>query len=370
MPEQGLAAPSGRAESGPTGRSDDLQVLIVDDSQVVRRLLSRVIEAAPGLAVAGQADDGRRGLELVRSIRPDVVVLDLEMPGMDGFQFLQAVADEHLAADVIVFANVEPVDRPRIGAKVRAAGAELIIKPTGVSDASEALARIEACLLGPLRQRHRRRARPANPLPGVRRVVNAIVIASSTGGPNALEVVLGNITKPRVPIFIVQHIADGFSGRLADRLDSVASFPVHEVSDGQRPEPGHAYVGPGGIHLTVERDEGGLVMRLRDLAPVNSCRPSADVLFQSSAEIYGGNQVGLVLTGIGRDGLDGCRVLAAKGAPIVVQDEATSVVWGMPGVVATDGLADEILPLDAIGPRLQHLAQAGAPNPRPRTAKP
>lgn len=356
MPDSGLAPATGRAVDRRGGRADEVGVLIVDDSQVVRRLVGRVIESAAGLRVVGEADSGQRGLALVRALQPDVIVLDLEMPGMDGFQFLQALAAERVATKVIVFANVEPGDRVRIDAKVQAAGAELVAKPTGVADASEALAKIEDCLLEPLR-RQRPRARADKP--AARRVINAIVIASSTGGPHALEVVLGSMSNLRVPIFIVQHIADGFSGRLADRLDSTASFPVHEVVDGQHPEPGHAYVGPGGIHLALERGDDGLAMRLRDLPPVNSCRPSADVLFQSSAEVYGGNQLGLVLTGIGRDGFDGCRELASRGAPIVVQDEETSVVWGMPGAVATGGLADEILPLEAIGPRVQHLTQVG-----------
>lgn len=363
MTVRGLAEPTGGPARNRAGSGSPFAVLIVDDSLVVRRLVGRVIETDPDLELVGEASEGRTGLNLARSLQPDVLVIDLEMPGMDGYELLRAVKDEKLGCQVVVFANVEPDDRAVIEATVRASGAELVVKPTGVADAEQALSRIRASLLEPLRRRARQ-AKPQTRRAGLRRVVNALVIASSTGGPHALEVVLGNITDLRVPVFIVQHIAGGFSGRLADRLDTICRFPVDEAVDGQRPEPGHAYVGPGGIHLCVERDDEGPLLRLRDLPPVNSCRPSADVLFQSSAEVYGGNQLGVVLTGIGRDGFDGCRELASRGAPILVQDEETSVVWGMPGAVATGGLADEVLPIEDIGGRIQHLITAGTQSPR------
>jgi len=359
MTARGLAEPTGGPVRKRSASNSSFGVLIVDDSLVVRRLVGRVIEIEPDLELVGEASEGRTGLGLARSLQPDVVVIDLEMPGMDGYEMLRVVEAEKLDCRLIVFANVEPENRAAVEATVRASGAELVVKPTGVADAEQALARIRQCLLEPLR----RLASRATPKPATlapRGVVNALVIASSTGGPNALEAVLGSITDLRVPVFTVQHIADGFSGRLADRLDTICRFPVSEAVDGQRPEPGQAYVGPGGIHLCVERDDDGAVLRLRDLPPVNSCRPSADVLFQSSADVYGGNQLGVVLTGIGRDGLEGCRELASRGASILVQDEATSVVWGMPGVVATAGLADEILPIEAIAGRIQHLISAVA----------
>lgn len=366
MTARGLAEPAGGPARNRSVVTSSVGVLLVDDSLVVRRLVGRVIETEPDLELVGEATEGRTGLHLTRSLQPDVVVLDLEMPGMNGYDMLRAIEAENLGSQLIVFANVEPEDRAAVEAKVRASGAELVAKPTGVADAEQAVARIRACLLEPLRRQAGQAGHgtPAPVTPGARRITDAVVIASSTGGPNALEVVLGGVSDLRVPVFIVQHIAGGFSGRLADRLDSICRFPVHEVVDGQRPEPGHAYVGPGGIHLCVERDDGGAVLRLRDLPPVNSCRPSADVLFRSSAEVYGGNQVGLVLTGIGRDGFDGCAELAARGASILVQDEETSVVWGMPGTVATAGLADEILPLEAIAGRLQHLINAGTATQR------
>lgn len=342
-------------------------VLIVDDSVVVRRLVQRVVDDAEGLRSVGEASDGQRALALARSLRPDVMVLDLHMPGMDGFEVLGALRASPRGPRVIVFANVEPEDFAELDRQVHSAGAELVAKPTGVSDAAQAIQKIRECLLGPLR-RGSRRHRP--PTAGLHRVINAVVLASSTGGPHALEAVLGNMTDVPVPIFIVQHIADGFSGRLAARLDTITPLVVHETFDGQRPEPGHVYLGPGGLHFLVDRQGDGPVIRLRDLPPVNSCRPSADLLFESSAKVYGGDQLGLVLTGIGRDGFDGCRALSALGAPILVQDEETSVVWGMPGVVAKADLADEVLPIDAIAGRVQQLVLAGLRPSRPGRREP
>lgn len=355
--------------------SQTVDVLVVDDSVVVRHLVTRVIDAEPGFRVVGEAAEGARAITLARALRPDVMVLDLAMPGMDGFETLDTLRRDDLGLRIVVFANVETDERARIESLVSEAGAELVIKPTGVADAGQAMVAIRRQLLEVL-------GRPSpdpDPLPAPppsrtpapapararaggaassqtdRPAVKAVVVAASTGGPNALELTLGAITDLTVPIFVVQHISGAFSGRLAARLDGVCRFPVTEAVDGQQPEPGHAYVSPGGIHLMLERERGAVVMRLRDRPPVNSCRPSADVLFASSAEVYGADQLGVVLTGIGQDGLDGCRALADRGAAILVQDEASSVVWGMPGVVAQAGLADEILPLESIGPWVERL---------------
>ncbi|MEM9563699.1 MAG: chemotaxis-specific protein-glutamate methyltransferase CheB [Actinomycetota bacterium] len=403
------------AATSPKVAGATRKILIVDDSPVVRRLIEHALTGVPGYRIVGQATNGEEALSRVRTLRPDAMVLDLEMPDMDGYQTLRALRRLDVDLDVVVFANVEPSELDRTAARVRAAGAQLVVKPIGVVDAEEAIEQIRQRLTAVLDADDRngtasrdggRTASVPQPSPAgssgsarypavapaatasersdrsasddagqppsrhakVPRVVNALVIASSTGGPNALEAVLGRLRPPRVPIFIVQHIADGFSARLAERLDHVCSFPVSEAVDGLHPEPGSAYISPGGVHLTVERNEEGrgTIMRLRDYPPVNSCRPSADVLFQSAAQIYGAHQLGVVLTGIGQDGLDGCRELDRLGAPVLVQDEETSVVWGMPGAVAQAGLADEILPLDDIAARIERLSSLGAPSGRRR----
>lgn len=337
------------------GTGPETTVLVVDDSSVVRQLVTRVIAAEPGFRVVGEAADGRRAVQMARTLRPDVMILDLAMPVLDGYQTIEALREAHLAIDVVVFANVEPERYEQISGFVRAAGAELVVKPTGVADVTQALAKVRDQLIRPLHHVSAEKRRVRRSDPAKRPVANAVVVASSTGGPNALEVMFSAIGELRVPVFVVQHISGNFSGRLADRLNQVCRFPVTEAVDGEHPEPGHVYISPGGIHLTVERKDRATALRLRDLPPVNSCRPSADVLFRSSAEVYGANQVAVVLTGIGQDGLEGCRELSRLGAPVVVQDEATSVVWGMPGAVATAGLADEVLPLSAMGHRVERL---------------
>lgn len=348
------ATDEARPAPSPPSRTETT-VLVVDDSPVVRQLVSKVISDEPGMRVVGEATDGRQAVTLARTLRPDVMILDLVMPGMDGFETLQALRSQNLSTRVVIFANVTTAQRDRVGRKVRTAGAELVIKPTGVSGTEEALLLIRDRLVGTLRQisaamKTSPPRRASGPI-----VLNAVVLASSTGGPNALEKVFSGVGELRVPVFVVQHIPDGFSSRLAGRLNTICPMPVTEAVDGQRPEPGHVYLSPGGIHLTVEREGRVTVMRLRDLPPVNSCRPSADVLFRSSAEIYGANQLAVVLTGIGQDGLDGCRELSRLGAPVIVQDEETSVVWGMPGAVATAGIAEEVLPIETVGPRIERL---------------
>ncbi len=356
-----MAAPGPATRAGPPPASASgrpTTVLVVDDSPIVRRLVTLALDGHGGHQVVGEAPDGRSGLAQVAAIRPDVLILDLEMPVLDGQRMLEELQTRGLAIRVVVFANVEPADRARVAAQVEAAGATLVVKPVGVADVDQAVLEVRRALLGALAglDRAAAAAPAARPPTKAPRVVNAVVIAASTGGPHALETVLGSLCPLRVPIFIVQHISGDFSGRLAEQLDHACPFPVMEAEDGQHPEPGSAYLSPGGIHLTVERGDRGTVMRLRDLPPVNSCRPSADVLFLSSADIYGPNQLAVVLTGIGQDGLEGTRHLGGLGAPVLVQDEASSVVWGMPGSVAGAGLADEILPLGDVAGRIERLA--------------
>lgn len=181
----------------------------------------------------------------------------------------------------------------------------------------------------------------------------AVVIGSSTGGPAALEKVFGGIREPlNVPIYIVQHIPAEFSKMLASRLDAASGMRVVEAKDGDIAEPGTAYLAPGGKHMILRKEKPHVYIKLTKTEPVNSCRPAVDVLFNSAAEIYSGNQLAVILTGMGQDGLEGCRTLAPLGVPILAQDEETCVVWGMPRFVTEQGLADEVLPLDDVSGRI------------------
>ncbi len=181
----------------------------------------------------------------------------------------------------------------------------------------------------------------------------AVVIGSSTGGPAALETVFSSIRSPlNVPMFIVQHIPAEFSAMLAKRLDSASAMTVVEASSGQVPEPGTVYLAPGGRHMVLTKNKRRVMIELTDTPPVNSCRPAVDVLFESSADVYGPNQLAVILTGMGHDGLDGCKKLFPLGVPILAQDEETCVVWGMPRFVTEQGLTDEVLPLGEIAGRI------------------
>jgi two-component system chemotaxis response regulator CheB len=180
-----------------------------------------------------------------------------------------------------------------------------------------------------------------------------LLIGCSTGGPDALARVLEELpASVSVPVLVVQHMPPLFTAMFAERLDRVAALPVHEAADGDAVGPGGVLVAPGGRHLTVRRSAGAVRVVLDDGPPENFCRPAVDTLFRSAVQVYGGRAVAVVLTGMGQDGLAGCRLLADAGARIVVQDEASSVVWGMPGAVAGAGLAHEVLPLDAIAGKL------------------
>jgi two-component system chemotaxis response regulator CheB len=179
--------------------------------------------------------------------------------------------------------------------------------------------------------------------------VEALVIGTSTGGPNALTQVIPLLPADlAIPVFIVQHMPPVFTARLAERLDQQSAIRVVEAVDGMRVEPGTAYLAPGDFHMKVHRRGTEVLVQLTQEAPECSCRPAVDVLFRSAADLYGGNLLALVLTGMGQDGMRGCELVRARDGHIIVQDEATSVVWGMPGAVSRAGLANEILPLEAI----------------------
>jgi two-component system chemotaxis response regulator CheB len=208
-------------------------------------------------------------------------------------------------------------------------------------------------------------ARPAPPrLPPSR--IELVAIGASTGGPNALAAVLPALPADfPVPIVIVQHMPPVFTRSMADRLNAQAAIGVSEATAGESLQAGHAYVAPGDFHMTLGRDAVGAKLRLHQGPPENSCRPAVDVLFRSVAESFGGRVLAVILTGMGKDGLNGCQNLRDAGAQILAQDEATSVVWGMPGFVARSGLADQVLPLDRMASEITRRARLGRSLPLP-----
>jgi two-component system chemotaxis response regulator CheB len=342
------------------------RALVVDDSVVVRRLVSKALEAEGSVEVAGVAADGRIALASVERLQPDAVILDLQMPVMDGLTALDAIRDRWPALPVIIF-STQTAQGAEITLDALARGAnDYVLKPSEVLGPTEAMARIaEALVPRILAFCSARTQKPMVPPPAGRQRtspgrIDAVAIAISTGGPTALARVLPELpaTLP-VPILVVQHMPPMFTRILAERLDRACDLRVVEAADGQAVQPGGVWIAPGDHHMTVERT-GAAVRIHTDTGPrENSCRPSADPMFRSVAAAYGPNALGVVMTGMGSDGLRGAEELVAAGAHVLAQDEATSVVWGMPGFVVSGGLADVAVPLEEIAEQIARRAQIG-----------
>ncbi|MCK6448006.1 MAG: chemotaxis response regulator protein-glutamate methylesterase [Planctomycetes bacterium] len=340
-----------------------IRVLVVDDSAVVRRILVNVLSADPEIEVVGQAGDGRTALAKVAELSPDVVTLDIEMPVLDGLETLAELRKTDRRLPVIMFSTLS--QRGAIATlEALARGAnDYVTKPSNHGDMTATTERIQAELVRKVRAlAGRERAAPLplsrtttmlpNPVqraatpPGR---VDVVAIGVSTGGPNALARVIPALQADfPVPVVLVQHMPPMFTQYLAQHLGQKSKVRVSEAVDGDVLEPGHVYIAPGDHHMVVERTTAGHKLKLHQGPPENFCRPAVDVLFRSVAEVFGSNSLGVILTGMGQDGFVGCKALIARGARCIAQDEATSVVWGMPGFVARSGLADKVLPIDAI----------------------
>lgn len=348
-----------------------LRVLIVDDAVVVRRILTETLSADPDLEVVTAAN-GRIALSKLDQVNPDIVTLDMEMPELDGLSTLKEIRKVRPKLPVIMFSTL--TER---GASVTldalAAGAnDYLTKPANVGSVALALARVKDELIPKIKalckQDKVEAAPPAEskprivvpPLARLGAGVDVVAIGVSTGGPNALSELLPRLPKNlAVPIVIVQHMPPIFTKLLADRLASQCQIGVVEGAAGMKLASGKAIIAPGGMHMIVKRVGDAAVVELNTEPPENSCRPAVDPLFRSVANVYGARTLGIILTGMGSDGLRGCEVIRSKGGQVFVQDEATSVVWGMPGFVARANLADAQLPLGRIAPEIVTRALAG-----------
>ncbi|MGE0785672.1 MAG: chemotaxis response regulator protein-glutamate methylesterase [Sandaracinaceae bacterium] len=357
------------------------RVLVVDDSVLLRRLISDALAVDPRIEVVGTAANGRLALQKLERCDAEVVVLDVEMPELDGLGFLRELALRPERPRVIMFSTLTEVGA-EVTMRALAAGADdYVQKPTktnGVADAQERL-RCEMIpkILG-LVPRHavagpsivasapslpRLAPRPHAPIPNVR--VGVLVFGASTGGPNALADVIAALPTPLpVPALIVQHMPPLFTRLLAERLDRVSPFRVSEAVSGEPLEAGRVYVAPGGSHLAIHTHEAQRYVHLHDGPPENACRPAVDVLFRSAADEYGSAVLAVVLTGMGKDGLAGAEHVKRAGGQVITQDEATSVVWGMPGWVARGGFSDRILPLSEIASEITARLRSAASAPR------
>ena len=336
-----------------------IRVLIVDDSVVIRSLLRQVLSSDADIEVVGVAANGRIALQMLDQVSPELVTLDIEMPELNGLQTLAELRRRQPRLPVVMFSTL--TERGAVSTlEAFALGAsDYVTKPSNTRPGSQGVDSIREQLLPKIRALCRRevwnvsapvrlqeRALPQSRTGGI----SAVAIGTSTGGPNALSKVLPRLPRDfGLPVFVVQHMPPTFTRFLAERLDKECQLPVREVTDGEMVQGGRIVIAAGDFHMTVERQ--GLSARLRrsQAPPENSCRPSVDVLFRSVARAYGAGVLAVVMTGMGQDGLRGCECIREAGGSVLVQDEASSVVWGMPGYVANAGLAERVLPLEEIG---------------------
>lgn len=347
------------------------RVLIVDDSAVVRQMLSEILASDPGIEVVGTAADPLLAREKIKRLAPDVITLDVEMPRMDGLAFLENLMRLHPLPVVMISSLTERGADTTLQALALGA-VDFISKPKldvarGLqSYAEEIIDKVKMAA----RSRVRTLARPIAPrvtldpvLPAARRSIQfrttdrLIAIGASAGGTEALRVVLEGMPADAPAVVLTQHLPATFSTAFAERLDRHSAMSVREATDGEAVLAGHAYLPPGGKHLRVIRDGARWRCRIDDGPAVNRHKPAVDVLFRSVADSAGANAIGAILTGMGDDGARGLLELKNAGAPTLVQDEATSVVWGMPGAAFKLGAAEEQVPLERVAERLMALAR-------------
>jgi two-component system chemotaxis response regulator CheB len=350
-----------------------LRVLIVDDSVVMRRLVSDMIQSDPALEVAGIAHHGRIALAKIPQVSPDIVTLDIDMPEMDGLETLAHLRSEYPHLPVIIVSGLTE-DGAKLTLDALAMGAaDYVTKPSGVGlnpasveqTRTELIGKIKA--LGANKLSRKVASRRKGGAPVERSRIEVVVIGVSTGGPNALAQLLPELPVDfPVPVLVVQHMPPLFTKHLAERLAKACPLQVREAVEGVRLEPGAIWIAPGDFHLEMERRDGGVALHLHQGPLENSCRPSVDPTFRSAVEAYGSRVLGVVMTGMGQDGLQGARCLFDAGGQILAQDEKSSVVWGMPRFIVEENLADEVLPLSRLAEGIRRRVAAG----RPEIARP
>lgn len=350
--------------------SSPCKVLIVDDSAVVRQILTEILSADPDIEVVGSAADPLIAREKVKRLNPDVITLDVEMPRMDGLAFLENLMRLHPLPVVMISSLTErgadtTLQALALGAVDFVSKPKLDVSRGLESYAAEIVAKVKAAAqarVRPLVRRPEIAAAAATRLvlpksiSSFRTTDRLIAIGASAGGTEALRVVLEMMPADAPAVVMTQHIPAGFSRAFAERLDRHSAMSVREATEGEAVLPGHAYLPPGGRHLSLVRDGARWRCRIEDGPPVNRHKPAVDVLFNSVARTAGPNAVGALLTGMGDDGARGLLEIQNAGGPTLVQDEASSVVWGMPGAAVRLGAAQEIVPLERIAQRLLALA--------------
>jgi two-component system, chemotaxis family, protein-glutamate methylesterase/glutaminase len=366
-------------DSGQAGEGEIAEarrrVLIVDDSAVMRSLLRTVIAKDAALEVVGTAADGAAALASIDKLRPDLMLLDVEMPVMDGLTTLRQLRVRGNKMPVIMCSSLTQ-QGARITVEALASGAsDSVAKPQGHANRQAAVEALVAELIPKIREltRARTAASSAGALPvaqsarreAIAAVPTVVAIGVSTGGPAALATLLSALPAAfPLPVVIVQHMPEHFTRLFAERMNSISKLRVREAAEGEPLEPGTVWIARGNRHLEALsplRAGAPATLHLTERPAENHCRPSADVLFRSFAQVYGAGVLAVVLTGMGSDGLKGCRAVRQRGGTVLVQDAATSTVWGMPGAVVRAGLAHKVLPLGSIAPEILRIATRTRP---------
>lgn len=343
------------------------RVLLVDDAAPVRSALSLAIAQDQDLEVAATAANGRVAVEIFSALKPDIILLDFEMPEMDGLAAVREIRKKDPCVPIIMFSDLTERGAAVTLEALSSGVTDYVTKPSNVDMTAtleaisrELLPKIRAlCHLPELPNRLASAASPVPipPSPRLPSPVQIVAIGVSTGGPDALARVLTSLPANfPVPVVIAQHMPPIFTSLLASRLSAKSALPVRECVSGEPLRSGRVVIAPGDFHMELSQDDGHLLLKTHQGPKENFCRPSVDVLFHSVARVFGARALAVVLTGMGQDGLRGCGTLHGLGARIYVQNEASSVAWGMPGLVARSGLADKILPLNQIGAEIVRAA--------------
>lgn len=343
-----------------------IRVMLVDDSVIIRSLMSRMLKGVGDIDIVAMAGDGREAVDKARDTQPDIILTDLEMPVMDGLSAIPLILQACPHSKIILCSALSEQGADVTLRGLSLGASDFILKPSALTgdDNKEnfregLLERIytlaQRCASAPkiitkpatdfqLRPEQFSGRKPA-----------VIAIGSSTGGPNALMDMFSRLKRPRVPIVITQHMPKTFTKILAEQLTRSGTIPCYEGTEGMDVLPGHAYVAPGDYHMTIAKEGAHLRIRLNQNAPENFCRPAVDPMMRSLMHIFGGALLGVILTGMGSDGLIACRQLAAEGGIILAQDEASAAVWGMPGAVTRAGLCSMVAPVPELAGRINQM---------------
>jgi two-component system chemotaxis response regulator CheB len=349
-----------------------ISVLVVDDSVVMRRLVSDILAADPGIEVVGTAPNGKVALAKIPQLNPDVITLDIEMPVMDGLETLTALRALYPKLPVIMFSTLTERGASATLDALERGASDYVSKPAHVGSVVASMEAVRSQLIPKIKALAGRASQAPGPVPapittrpvavpanGTMGRVDIVVVGVSTGGPDALTSLVSALPESFPVPIVVQHMPPVFTAMFAKRLDTKSRLKVSEARAGDRLEPGAVLIAPGDFHLRLRADKLGVVAQLDQGTPENYCRPAVDVLFRSAPETFGAAVLAVVLTGMGSDGTRGAASIVEAGGSVIVQDAATSVVWGMPGAVVNAGLPAEVLPLGDIARAIQARVSRG-----------